>query len=109
MKPKVFLGDQEVDKVYCVDEELGIIWRYKLDREGKHMFNHDRSKLLTQVLKGKVRLEFGPLSSKAITIFWLNKIAELYKMHDYLKNGSESDIDWQTVVWTRFKTVKQNR
>ncbi len=53
---KIFLNDEDITKsCYTADEELGKVWCYLLNSDGKYRVEDDRP--VTQVLFGVVKIE----------------------------------------------------
>ena len=57
-KARPYLQGQFVDCAITADEELGIIIRHNLDRDGKIQLTKDKTEILLQTLHGSVEIRF---------------------------------------------------
>jgi len=53
---RAFLNGVRVDRCFTADEEMGTLWRYKTDQNGKILLREDYTEVLTEQLFGQVEL-----------------------------------------------------
>ena len=53
---RAFLNGAKVDHCFTADEEMGILWRYKTDQNGKVLLDETKTELLIDQLFGQVEL-----------------------------------------------------